>query len=74
MTSELQAALITLVASGSVGWAISVSGRLASHEAIMEKLDQLITLLLEDRLAQGQEGCQAQDTGNRSRRDQRRDR
>lgn len=71
MTPEISSGLILLAASGVVGWGVTIQEKVTRHEAVIEKLDQLLTLLLEDRLAKDQTGSVPEDTGNRSRRRER---
>ena len=52
------------------GWVWNTERRLTKHDGVIDKLDQLVTLLLEDRIhAQSKEGSHSQEFGDRSRRD-----
>ena len=46
---------VGLASAGLLGWGISVERRLASHDAVVERLDKLITILLGEHLDKGQE-------------------
>ena len=52
--TDLTIGLIIIGISASLGWALKVQDTLTKHQSILDKLDQLISLLLEDRLAQSQ--------------------
>lgn len=59
MTAEVWAA-IGIPAAGFVGaWVRSVESRLAAAEEVCKKVDELVTILLEDRLAQSQDRSHA---------------
>ena len=73
MTSEMWVGLLTLCVTTAIGWAVNVEQRLSRHATILDKLDQLIQLLLEDRIAQSEKGSDPQESGNRGSSHQRRD-
>ena len=52
--TDLTIGLIIVGISAALGWALKVQDTLTKHQSILDKLDQLISLLLEDRLAQSQ--------------------
>lgn len=50
MTLDLTSAL--MIAGPIIGWGWFVEQRLSAHQAIIDKLDKLIDIVLEDRLGQ----------------------
>lgn len=50
MTPEMTTGLYLLAASGAVGWAFKTQDTITQHQSVINKLDQLLTILLEDRL------------------------
>ena len=56
---------------GAVGWAFMIHDKVTTMQAVIDKLDTLITLMLEDRLAQSQNGGHTPQPGNRGGGDQR---
>lgn len=62
MNEQLLLAALPIVG----GWVVWVSKKVTSHEAVIQRIDQLVTLLLEDRLdAQDKERRQAQESYHR---------
>lgn len=60
MIDDLTVGLVLLALSGAVGWGISIHTKVTQMQTIIEKLDQLISLMLEDRLAAPNTGSQDQ--------------
>lgn len=50
MTQEVWAMIVLPLCGGAGAWVKHVNGRLAAHDIIIAKMDQLITLMLEDRI------------------------
>ena len=48
------------------GWVWRTEARITRQDAVIVKIDRLVDVLLEDRLAQSQKGSVAQDSSNRS--------
>ena len=51
ISPELLSGLQVAAVCATLGWAVKVQTTVNNHAAIIEKLDQLLTLMLEDRLA-----------------------
>lgn len=63
MNPQIDIALAALpVIAAWVWW---VDKKVAGHDAIIKKLDQLVDLLLEERLAQSQNRRQAEESNHR---------
>lgn len=63
MTQEILMAGVGAVAS----WIWWVDKKVASHDAVIERMDKLVQLLLEDRLDQDQRRGYTQEPGNSGR-------
>ena len=50
---ELAYPLVLAGIGGSAAWVKSIENRVTSHEEVIKRIDQLVQLLLEDRLDRG---------------------
>ena len=65
MTPDMQPELLLAAIPIITAWVWWVDKKVAGHDAIIKKLDQLVDLLLEERLAQSQDRRQAEESNHR---------